>query len=295
MSKTYLKRKCTFCKEQVIMPFHCKYCGEDFCVNHRLPEQHKCPGLLDEKKIKKYENKIYKKQETFMTLGDTHEHENNDVFSYQNKVFRSTKSKNSPDSDIRALVIFLLVIIGILSVIFIKFTFIPPQDPPFIPPQDPPFIPPQDSTPIVNPLRLSSIEGEISDDKGNIFYFNKSTPSEANLTPGPDSVWGYLDINSEIIKIKMKGGMTEIPLPHSMVEVYWDSHYTKNQSWILGHEKKYTDSKGEVVFSKSESIRNEQFRSTLEVTQIYFHIEPAFSVLTTEIYIYNKGYNVSCH
>lgn len=27
------------------MPFTCKFCGDAFCVEHRLPEKHHCPGL----------------------------------------------------------------------------------------------------------------------------------------------------------------------------------------------------------------------------------------------------------
>ncbi len=27
------------------MPFKCKFCGEIFCYEHRLPENHNCPGL----------------------------------------------------------------------------------------------------------------------------------------------------------------------------------------------------------------------------------------------------------
>lgn len=28
------------------MPFTCKFCGNSYCYNHRLPESHNCPGLL---------------------------------------------------------------------------------------------------------------------------------------------------------------------------------------------------------------------------------------------------------
>lgn len=32
-------------KDTVAMPFKCKRCGGYFCANHRLPENHNCPGL----------------------------------------------------------------------------------------------------------------------------------------------------------------------------------------------------------------------------------------------------------
>ena len=37
--------KCQLCKKDVTLPFKCSYCGQYFCDDHRLPEQHLCPGL----------------------------------------------------------------------------------------------------------------------------------------------------------------------------------------------------------------------------------------------------------
>lgn len=37
--------KCDLCKRIVELPFTCNYCGQHFCSDHRLPEQHLCPGL----------------------------------------------------------------------------------------------------------------------------------------------------------------------------------------------------------------------------------------------------------
>lgn len=37
--------KCQLCKEETDLPFQCNYCGQYFCDDHRLPEQHMCPGL----------------------------------------------------------------------------------------------------------------------------------------------------------------------------------------------------------------------------------------------------------
>jgi len=31
------------------MPFTCKFCGNSYCYNHRLPESHNCPGLSEYK------------------------------------------------------------------------------------------------------------------------------------------------------------------------------------------------------------------------------------------------------
>ena len=37
--------KCQLCKKDVFMPFQCSYCGQYFCDEHRLPENHLCPNL----------------------------------------------------------------------------------------------------------------------------------------------------------------------------------------------------------------------------------------------------------
>jgi Zn-dependent protease len=35
--------KCSQCGQEVFLPFRCPYCGEYFCPEHRLPENHNCP------------------------------------------------------------------------------------------------------------------------------------------------------------------------------------------------------------------------------------------------------------
>ncbi|MCK5563156.1 hypothetical protein KAI30_03195 [Candidatus Bathyarchaeota archaeon] len=37
--------KCQKCGEETFMPFQCIYCGGQFCVAHRLPENHDCPRI----------------------------------------------------------------------------------------------------------------------------------------------------------------------------------------------------------------------------------------------------------
>ena len=37
--------KCHYCNENVSLPFKCPFCGEYFCGDHRLPENHACPEL----------------------------------------------------------------------------------------------------------------------------------------------------------------------------------------------------------------------------------------------------------
>jgi len=38
--------KCSYCGASESMPFTCKFCGSKFCAEHRLPENHACPGLV---------------------------------------------------------------------------------------------------------------------------------------------------------------------------------------------------------------------------------------------------------
>jgi membrane associated rhomboid family serine protease len=37
--------RCDECGKQENMPYHCRHCGGTFCSDHRLPENHSCPGL----------------------------------------------------------------------------------------------------------------------------------------------------------------------------------------------------------------------------------------------------------
>ncbi|MFB6172558.1 MAG: rhomboid family intramembrane serine protease [Haloarculaceae archaeon] len=37
--------KCDVCGRSENMPYHCRHCGGTYCAEHRLPENHDCPGL----------------------------------------------------------------------------------------------------------------------------------------------------------------------------------------------------------------------------------------------------------
>jgi membrane associated rhomboid family serine protease len=39
--------KCDQCGREENMPYQCRYCGGTFCAEHRLPENHDCPGLQE--------------------------------------------------------------------------------------------------------------------------------------------------------------------------------------------------------------------------------------------------------
>jgi hypothetical protein len=60
--------ECSYCGSKESLPFKCKFCGEQFCGDHRLPENHNCYGLETYKKErgKEPEKWIY---EPFRTRG----------------------------------------------------------------------------------------------------------------------------------------------------------------------------------------------------------------------------------
>ncbi|KCZ71566.1 putative membrane protein [Candidatus Methanoperedens nitroreducens] len=40
-----MSKECDYCGFRDPMPFTCKFCGNPYCYNHRLPESHNCSGL----------------------------------------------------------------------------------------------------------------------------------------------------------------------------------------------------------------------------------------------------------
>lgn len=45
-----MAKECYYCGFRDPLPFTCKFCGNSYCYNHRLPEAHNCPGLVDYRK-----------------------------------------------------------------------------------------------------------------------------------------------------------------------------------------------------------------------------------------------------
>lgn len=44
-----MPKECYYCGFKDPMPFTCKFCGNSYCYNHRLPESHNCSGLASYK------------------------------------------------------------------------------------------------------------------------------------------------------------------------------------------------------------------------------------------------------
>jgi hypothetical protein len=67
-----MNQYCAYCgKELKGLPYKCRYCGEYFCVDHQLPENHACSGLEDWKsgKLKRFKKKVRKPNKS---IGNSH-------------------------------------------------------------------------------------------------------------------------------------------------------------------------------------------------------------------------------
>ena len=45
MKQVRVRVKCRKCGQETFLPFRCPYCGDHFCSEHRLPENHNCPRI----------------------------------------------------------------------------------------------------------------------------------------------------------------------------------------------------------------------------------------------------------
>ena len=49
---------CAYCGDLTELPFHCNYCKDPFCSEHRLPEEHRCVKLTQIRAKKFGERKV---------------------------------------------------------------------------------------------------------------------------------------------------------------------------------------------------------------------------------------------
>ncbi len=54
-----MSKECYYCGFKDPLPFTCKFCGNSFCYNHRLPESHNCSGLASYKEQVQARGKLY--------------------------------------------------------------------------------------------------------------------------------------------------------------------------------------------------------------------------------------------
>jgi len=57
----YIGKRCEMqnCKQHDFLPFQCKYCTGNFCLEHRFFENHNCKNYKDNIKLDQNEKKIY--------------------------------------------------------------------------------------------------------------------------------------------------------------------------------------------------------------------------------------------
>jgi len=57
----FASSQCNYCLNPTPLPYRCSRCGGWYCENHRLPEQHNCPG--EERKVKRVAKRVKPKKE----------------------------------------------------------------------------------------------------------------------------------------------------------------------------------------------------------------------------------------
>ncbi|MCK5698259.1 MAG: hypothetical protein KAH93_00275 [Candidatus Aenigmarchaeota archaeon] len=71
------ENNCAYCHKKFSeFPFTCKFCGNDYCSDHRLPENHKCAGLekYKEKQVNSFTSATKKPAQPIEYFYHKHEH-----------------------------------------------------------------------------------------------------------------------------------------------------------------------------------------------------------------------------
>lgn len=56
------KVNCAYCGDETDLPFQCNYCKDEFCAEHRLPEEHRCVKLTSIRAKRFGEKKVVREQ-----------------------------------------------------------------------------------------------------------------------------------------------------------------------------------------------------------------------------------------
>jgi len=97
--------KCALCKKEAYLPYLCSYCGQYFCDDHRLPEQHMCPGLPKRDWESRRRIKIRSSVRTHARKKDS---------------IKPQKAPSPTTRPIKGKTILLLIIIGISGLLYIQ-------------------------------------------------------------------------------------------------------------------------------------------------------------------------------
>lgn len=80
-----MTKECYYCGFRDPLPFTCKFCGNSYCYNHRLPESHNCPGLVEYKK-RPINSGIFPRKDLMIKRRP------DPFLNYLNKIFSAVKS-----------------------------------------------------------------------------------------------------------------------------------------------------------------------------------------------------------
>jgi Zn-dependent protease len=105
--------KCQACATETMMPFRCPFCGGQFCSEHRIPENHTCPGISKART---------QRQEQVMTQQGNGSYNYSYVYS-QNPYKRKNHISTSP-KELKHIGIAAVLVIGIgFSMAFYQFNW----------------------------------------------------------------------------------------------------------------------------------------------------------------------------
>jgi len=100
--------KCQKCGKETFLPFRCPYCGDYFCPDHRLPENHECPRMELARAPKKETKQIVVQEPYEYTISYT--------------PFKPNRKIRFSDKEIKHLAIatVLVVAIGLSSILYVS-------------------------------------------------------------------------------------------------------------------------------------------------------------------------------
>ncbi len=69
------------------MPYRCRYCGGTYCPDHRLPENHQCPGLTNLKDNPRWRDYAAQVRRRDATLVPRHDRWDREEESARSRIF----------------------------------------------------------------------------------------------------------------------------------------------------------------------------------------------------------------
>jgi len=105
--------QCQLCKKEVDLPFTCSYCGQTFCDEHRLPENHRCPVLS---------TRNWKKYREFKTQGiEQKTRKRNAPIDWESvRAAKDPKSRIQKAQKSNSTLIVFLILVGVIGIFYLN-------------------------------------------------------------------------------------------------------------------------------------------------------------------------------